>query len=62
MQHVEQFKQEAQRARDYAKLARNREDRAFWQRIAEKWERLAAETEQAAINSLREHARRQAPA
>jgi hypothetical protein len=48
MRHLlasEQFRMEAQRARQNAQTAATKGDREFWQAKADKWERLAAYAE-----------------
>jgi hypothetical protein len=42
---AEQFRKEADRARETAKQAMNPRDRAFWSALAANWEKLAKEAE-----------------
>jgi hypothetical protein len=42
---AEQYRKEAERARETAKQAANSRDRAFWLALAANWEKLAIEAE-----------------
>jgi hypothetical protein len=54
MNPADKFREQAARARDYARLAAMEEDRFAWLAIAERWELLARATDKESQNEADE--------